>query len=349
MNRLKTIIIVTITSALAICSAPFVSYMMTDDITIYTADTYSGTVFSDGIYYYLDADKGVYMCGIPDKLLIEGKFKSFCIDGKKLYCYEKASGKRSSRTVLHAFDKNTGTPLGEFEVPDNIHGDIKDGIVYARYTQKVTNKPFFRFYDINNDFKEVYIENERHDINGAAVFDFADGTQKIISGENKVIDNSKSHMIILSEKDNKNCELYFDYFENRAPSFSEIPNVQTYCVSGDKLFTAYTVTRFFTGNKQERNEIRHNKYDAVRVYDTETGNIINEKQFRRTERVLSVSENTIITYFNNNYIWYDSSNFNEIKKQPADKIKDGKEYTVTTVEGIVFVFCNEKMIDRIAH
>ena len=349
MSRLKKIIIILATAALAICSAPFVSFFMTDDLTIALTDSCSGLTCVDGVYYYLDGTKGLAVCGIPDRILAEGNFRSFYVDGQKIYCYKKVSAKRSMRTVLCAYDKETGIQLGEFEVPDGVNGEIHDGIVYAKYTQKVTNKPYLRFYDINNDFREVFVENERIDYDDITIFRFEDGREIVVSPEKTVIEYDNDHLITLSEKNKSTSELIFDYFEKRAPSYSDVPHVGTWKVAGDKLYTVYTETRFFADNEQKRNELRHNKYDAVRVYDTETGVIVAEKQFRRAERVISVNDDTIITYFNNNYFWYDSTTFEEIKSQPAEEIETGGKYTITTVEGIVFIFKDEKMLGRIAH
>lgn len=349
MSRLRKTIIILAIAALAICSAPFVSFFMTDNISIDITDSYSRLTYADGRYYYLDGGRGLVQCGIPDKLLAEGDFKSFFADGQKIYCYMKVSAKKSTRTVLYAYDRDTGMQLGEFEVPDGIYGEIHDGIVYARYTQNVTNKPYLRFYDVNNDFREVFVENERLEYDGITVFRFADGYEIVVSPDKSVIELNDDHLITLYEKNEDTSEFFFSYFEKRAPSYSEIPNVQAWKVSGDKLSTVYTETRFFADSERKRNELRHNKFDAVRVYDTETGVIVSEKQFRRAERVLSVGDETIITYFNGNYFWYDSSTFEEIKHEPADEIEAGNEYTVTTVEGIVFIFSDEKMVGRIAH
>ncbi len=349
MSRLKKIIIILATAALAICSAPFVSYLMTDDISIELAEKYSGLTFADGLYYYLDDSRGLMVCGIPDRLITDGNFKGFFIDGEKIYCYKKVDNKKSYRTVLYAYDKNTGTQLGEFEVPDDIYGEIHDGIVYGKYTQKVTNKPYLRFYDINNDFREVFVENERLEYGDITVFRFDDGREIIVSPDKSLIELDSDHLITLEKKKDGISQLIFDYFEKRAPSYSDIPDVGTWKVAGDKLYTVYTETRFFANTEQKKNELRHNRYDAVRVYDTETGVIVAEKQFRRAERVISVNDDTIITYFSNNYFWYDSTTFEEIKSQPADEIETGGKYTFTTVEGIVFIFKDEKMLGRIAH
>lgn len=349
MSRFRKTIIILAIAALAICSAPFVSFFMTDNITIDITDSYSGLTCDDGRYYYLDGNRGLMVCGIPDKLLAEGDFKSFFVDGQKIYCYKKVSLKKSVRTVLYAYDKDTGMQLGEFEVPDGIYGEVHDGIVYAKYRNEATKKPYLRFYDVNNDFREIFVENEKTEYDGITFFRFADGYEIVVSPDKSVIEMNDDHIITLSVKNKKNSEFFFDYFEKRAPSYSEIPNVRICEVCDDKLYSVYTVTRFFTDSKRKRNEIRYNKYDAVRVYDTETGVVINEKQFRRAERVLSVGDDTIITYFNGSYFWYDSNTFEEVSSQPAEEIVPGNEYTFTTVEGIVFIFNDEKMIGRIAH
>lgn len=349
MSRLKKILIILTTAALAICSAPFVSFFTTDDITIELTDKFSGLTYDEGSYYYLDSTKGVAVCGIPDRIIAEGNFRSFFVDGQKIYCYMKMNSKNASRTVLYAYDKESGTQLGEFEVPEGVFGEIHDGIVYGKYTQKVTNKPYLRFYDINNDFREVFVDNERIEYDGITVFRFEDGREIIVSPDKTVIERNDDHLITLEQKKNGSSQLFFDYFEKRAPSYSDTPDVGTWKVSDDKLYTVYTENRFWANTEQKKNDLRHNKYDAVRVYDTETGVVVNEKKFRRSERVLSVNDDTIITYFNNNYFWYDSSTFAEIKSEPADEIKTGGVYTFTTVEGIVFIFKDEKMIGRLAH
>ena len=347
MSRLKKIIIILSTAALAICSAPFVSYLLTDDINVEIEDSYSGLTYSDGRYYYIDTDKSLKECGIPDKTIVEGNVKSFCIDDGKLYCFARPNGKKSSRTVLYVFDKETGNAQGEFEVPDGIHGEVHDGIVYVKYIQKITGNPYLRFYDINNDFREVFVVNEKKEMGSVNVFTFENGYQMIISPEKEVVEYNSDHLITLEAVNKKDSKLSFDYFEQRAPSYYDMSNLQTWKVVGDKLYTVCTATRFFGGDK--KNSIRHNKFDAVKVYDTETGVAVNEKQFQRSERVLSVNDDTIITYLNGDYIWYDSRTFEELKREASDEIINGNDYTVSTTEGIVFIFSGEKMIGRLAH
>ena len=334
MKKIRNIILILITAALAIASAPFVSYMLTDNISFVQFHVGSASdAYEDGAYYHILED-GLYCFTDSDRLYAEGNFSKVFIDKKKLYCFEEQYD--SKRIIVHAYEKDTAAPQGEFELPNELADthynvncvDITDGIMCIRSIQKGTRKPILRFYDINNDFREVSVVYDRRETGGVTFFYFDDGREPVYPDDGTVLYYSADCALTANIHDDGSEQLMFDYGGKRAPTYADHPFIQTWNVSGDKLYTVHTATRFSKGNGTDVYQLKHNKYDAVRIYDIETGIMLTEKKFRRAEKVLRADGSAIVTYFNGNYIWYDPYDFTELNTVPAEGISDGGYYRV---------------------
>ena len=343
MKRIKKILLLLITAALAIASAPFVSYMMTDDITfVQVAVGSASDAYENGIYYHILGD-GLYKYTDSDELYAKGEFSKVFVDRKKIYCFEEQYN--TKRIIIHAFEKDTAAPQGEFELPNELADThynvncvgITDGIICIRSVQKGTRKPLLRFYDINNDFREVPVVYDRKDTGGVTFFYFDDGREPVYPNDGSVLYVSDDCTITANIHPDFSEQIMFDFGGKRAPMYVDHPYIETWNISGDKMYTVHTATRFAKGGKTDFYQLKHNKYDAVRIYDIETGILLREKKFRRAEKVLRADGQNIITYFNGNYYWYDPYDFTEIKNEPADGISDGGYYRVYFTDEVSFI------------
>ena len=352
MKKIRNIIILLVTAALAIASAPFVSYMLTDDISFVQLPVGSAAdAYEDGVYYHILGD-GLYACTDSDQLFAEGSFTRVFIDKKKIYCFEEQYDNK--RIIIHAFEKETGAPQGQFELPNELADthynvkcvDITDGVMCIRSVQKGTRKPLLRFYDINNDFREVSVVYDRKEIGGVTFFRFDDDREPVYPNDGTVLYVSDECTITANIHEDNTEQLMFDYGGKRAPTYADHPYIQTWNVSGDKLYTVHTATRFSKGDKSDFYKLKHSKYDAVRVYDIETGIMLTEKKFRRAEKVLRADGQAIVTYFNGNFIWYDPHDFTEKNTVPADGIAEGGYYHVCFSDGYSYLSEPEHRILR---
>ena len=343
MKKVRNTILILITAALAIASAPFVSYKLTDDITFVqlpvgaAADAYENEcyyhILPDGLYRYTDSDE----------IFAEGSFSKVFIDKKKIYCFEEKY--ETKQIIIHAFEKSTSAPQGEFELPNELADthynvncvSITDGIMCIRSVQKGTLKPLLRFYDINNDFREVPVAYDRKDTGGVTFFYFDDGRTPVYPNDGSVLYVSKDCTITANIHADLSEQLMFDFGGKRAPMYVDHPYIETWNISGDKMYTVHTATRFSNGDKSDFYQLKHNKYDAVRIYDIETGIMLREKKFRRAEKVLRADGQAITTYFNGNYYWYDPYDFSEIRNEPANGISDGGYYRVCFTEDVSYL------------
>ena len=350
MKKIRNIILILIIAALAIASAPFISYRLTDDIAF--VQLHIGTAcdaYENGIYYHILCD-GLYRFTDSDELFTEGDFSKVFLDKKKIYCFEEQYSNK--RIIIHALNKETGEKQGQFDLPNELADthfrvnciSINDGVMCIRTVQKGTHKPLLRFYDINNDFREVPVVYDRKEVGGVTFFYFDDGREPVCTDSERLLYNSEECIITVNINDDYSEQMTFDYKGTKAPVYTKHPFIETWNISNDKLFTVHTATRFSTGDKADFYKLKHNKYDSVRIYDTETGILLDEKKFRRAEKVLRADENAVITYYNGNYIWYEPTNFTEIKTEEAVGITNGGYYQIHFTQDASFISEPEKTI-----
>ena len=90
------------------------------------------------------------------------------------------------------------------------------------------------------------------------------------------------------------------------------------------------------------------KYDCIKIVDLQNNEICEHKT-KTGEKVLYLSSQKAITYYKGQYLTYSLSDWEVIKKQNADEIKNGGSYTFESCGEYIFVFDDKqnKLINTI--
>lgn len=349
MKRLKQILLLIFSVFLIMLISPFIAYKATDNITINVSAAAERITSCNGEYFY-QTKNGIYKCGEPDKIVVNGLFEDFYVDSRRIYCISSLMRNNKKYVTVYVYDKETGAPFGTFSNTDGLEGPVNDGIMCVVSVQKATNRSILRFYDIYSDFREVSVVYDRKSYGDTTVFEFADGRPPVALSESnceKIISVSKDYVVSIDNS--LNADVIFNYRDLSAYNRTKIGKINTVHDSSDFLYLSYTENKsfFWEGNNYSRTDLKHNKFDGIKTIEQRTGKIISEKQLRRTERVLRYDENALITYYNGNYICYDTLKFKELWKIKATEIVEDGTYYVENCDNCTFIFDDNGLINKI--